>query len=334
MTQEQLIVQNRKSLLICAQRQGISQACKTFNVSRTTFYKIKKQYIQTGSLTPKKRRKPRMPNETRLSKKKIILDLVQKQPGWGLGQYVRELRKHGIVLDPATLWHCLKRFGLNRKYLRLLYVEQLRMNNQPMTERTVRQLKRTLKNDIKRGHWPGHVIALDTFYVGNIKGIGRIYQQTGIDLCSRFGWAHLYTSKEQTSSCHFVESVLLPKFYHNNIAFESVLTDNGSEFTARSFQQLLADYDILHHRIPKGKPMCNGYCERFQRTILDELYRPIFIRKFFTSLEELQKELNEYLVFYNFERAHFGLSKHGVSPIEVFTEKNSFLRQRFKELLT
>lgn len=334
MTQEQLIAETRKSLLIYAERKGITQACKTFNVSRTTYYKIKQQYLKTGSLEPRKRRNPCMPNQIRLSKMKILLRIVQDKPGVGVGQYVRELRKQGVSMIPSTMWYCLKRLGLNRKYHRLLYVEQLNRQNQPLTERTLKQIRYKIKHEIKHGHWPGHIIALDTFYVGNLKGVGRIYQQTGIDLCSRFGWAHLYTSKEHISSCDFVENILLPRFYHNGITLETILTDNGSEFIAKGFKELLSAYDIQHYRIPKGKPMCNGYCERFQRTILDEFYRPIFRKQFFTSLSELQQKLNEYLVYYNFERAHFGLSKQGLAPIEAFTQRSSFTRYRFKELLT
>lgn len=334
MTHAQLIAETRKSLLIYAARKGITQACKTFNVSRTTYYKLKKQYLQTGSLEPKVRRKPSMPNKTKLSKMKILLKIIQQKPGIGVRQYVRELRKQGIIIIPSTLNYCLTRLGLNRKYFRLLYVEQLNRHKQPLTEQTLRQMQYRIKHDIKRGHWPGHIVALDTFYVGNLKGVGRIYQLTGIDLCSRFGWARLYTAKTQESSCDFFENTLVPGCFHNNIRIESVLTDNGSEFIAKSFHELLGAYDVAHHRIPAGKPMCNGYCERFQRTILDECYKPIFRKQFFSSLADLQQALDEYLLYYNFDRAHFGLSRNGVVPAEAFTQRSSFLRSRFHELLT
>lgn len=161
-----------------------------------------------------------------------------------------------------------------------------------------------------------------------------MYQITGIDLCSRFGWAHIYTNKEQTASIHFVEEILIPKFFHNNVELESVLTDNGSEFIGAKFQQMLQQYDIQHNRIPKGKPMLNGCCERFQRTILEEFYQPIFRTRFFKTVPELQKELDNYLVYYNFQRAHFGAVKTGTTPINIFKTKQNFIRQRFKELLT
>lgn len=333
MTQEQVIANSRRSLLVFAQRWGVSKACRTYGVSRTTFYKLKKQLLETGSLLPKQRRKPRMPNEIALSKKKLLLRLVQKHPTWGPSRYAYALRQEGVSITPACIWYHLKRFGLNRRYKRLLYLEKLKEHNQPLTERTLRFIKRQY-DKIKEGLWPGHIVALDTFYVGNLKGVGRIYQLSGIDLSSRYGCAKLYTTKDQSASVDFMENTVIPRFFHNNVEIESVLTDNGSEFIGSKFQQMLADYDINHHRIPKGKPLLNGYCERFQRTLYEELYQHIFRTKFFNNISSLQEELDKYLTYYNFQRPHFGLDIRGAVPIDVLKSKRSFLRQRFQKLLT
>jgi transposase InsO family protein len=333
MTQQQVIANYRRKLLIFSERHGITKACQVFNVSRTTFYKIKKQFVETGQLEPCVRRRPKMPNETSLSKKKLLLKLVKEHPTRGPAFYRGEFRKLGVEIAGSVIWYHLKRFGLNNRYKRLVYLEQLKDQNQPLTEKTLRQIQRHCET-IKHGLWPGHIVALDTFFVGHLKGVGRIYQITGIDLCSRYGWAQLYLSKEQTSSIDFVEHHLIPKFFQNGVELESVLTDNGSEFIATKFNQLLVDYEIEHHRIPKGKPIFNGYCERFQRTILEEFYKVIFRKQFFNSLQELNAKLQEYLVYYNFQRLHFGLDKNGALPINAFRSKRSFLRHRFQNLLT
>lgn len=333
MTQQQLIANTRRSLLIFANRHGIAKACRAFGVSRTTFYAIKKRFIKTGSLEPCIRRKPRMPNETKLNIKKELLKLVLQHPGRGTPFYAYQLRYKGIHITSQALWLCLKRFGLNNRYKRLVYIEELNLREQPLTERTIRILRRKL-TPMTHGLWPGHVIAIDTFYVGNLKGVGRIYQLTGIDLCSRYGWARLYETKAASSSLSFVEECLIPQFFANGITIESVLTDNGTEFTDRGFRRMLGDYEIQHLRIPNGKPMFNGYCERFQRTILEEFYQPIFRKKFFRSMEDLQNELTKYLVYYNFERAHFGAIKTGAIPADILKSKKTVLRQRFQKLLT
>jgi transposase InsO family protein len=333
MTQEQVIANQRRKLLIFAEHHGISKACKTFGVSRTTFYKIKKQLIQTGSLEPRIRRKPKMPNEIALSKKKLLLKFLKERPTRGPRFYAGEFKKQGIYVPQSTIWYYLKRLGLNNRYRRLVYLEQLKDKEQPVTEKTLRCIQRHCQK-IKHGLWPGHIIALDTFFVGHLKGVGRIYQITGIDLCSRYGWAKLYLNKEHTSAIDFVEQHLIPKFFQNGVDLESILSDNGKEFTAQKFRNLLIDYDIKQHFITKGTPLLNGYCERFQRTILEEFYQVVFRKRFFSNLTDLDKELQKYLVYYNFERLHFGLDKNGALPIDAFRSKRSFLRSRFKELLT
>ena len=333
MTQNQLIEKQRRFLLIYAERKGVSQACKAFGVSRTTFYKIKTRFLETGSIAPKPKRRPRMPNEIALSKKKLLLELVKQYPMRGPKFYAYCFRERGIEIVSTCLWYHLRRFGLNHRYKRLVYLEKLRHKGQPLTERTLKEVRHHCQT-IQRGLWPGHIVALDTFFVGSLKGVGRIYQVTGIDLCSRFGWARLYTNKGHDSTTDFVENQLLPKFYDNHVDCEAVLTDNGTEFTGSKFQQLLADYEIQHHRIPPGKPIYNGYCERFQRTIFEEFYQKVFREKFFRRTEALQEELDRYLVYYNFKRPHFGISPKGTIPMDCFKSKRAFLRQRFQKLLT
>lgn len=333
MTQEQVIANYRRKLLIFSEHHGVTKACKVFNVSRTTFYKIKNQFIQTGNLEPRIRRRPRMPNETTLSKKKLILRVVKEHPTRGPLFYSGEIRKQGVSISSSVIWYHLKRFGLNNRYKRLVYLEKLKEHGQPLTEKTLRNIRKHCET-IKHGLWPGHIVALDTFFVGNLKGVGRIYQLTGIDLCSRYGWAKLYLDHTRESSVDFVEQQLIPRFFQNGVDLEAILTDNGSEFINNKFKQTLIDYEIEHHRIPPGKPIFNGYCERFQRTILEEFYKVIFRKKFFKSMEELNQDLQKYLVYYNFERLHFGLAALGALPIDVFQAKSHFLRQRFQNLLT
>jgi len=333
MTTNELIANNRKSLLIYAQRCGsISRACKAFGVSRTSFYKIKEQYLKTGSLWPKVRSKPRMPNQTSLSKKKLLLKLVYEHPSWGPDRLSWELRKHQIFLKTCAVWYNLKRFELNTRWKRLVYVEELKLKAQPLTERTLKLVKKNFAKQYQ-GYWPGHMVSLDTFYVGCLKGVGRIYQVTGIDIASRFGFAKLYTANDQTATLDFLENSLLPVLYQNNVTIEHVITDNGSEFTGKFFNHCLNDYEIEHRYIPKGKPVCNGYVERFQRTIYEEFYQRTFRLKIYRTIESLQHDLDQYLSYYNFQRPHFGVKPEGALPIDILKTNSTILQQRFKSLL-
>jgi len=154
MTQQQLIANQRSSLLIFAERNGITKTCQVFGASRTLYYKIRKQSVATGSLLPKVRRKPHMPNETALSRKKIFLKLVKEHPSWGPNRYAYEFRKHGIAIRSSSVWRMLKRFDLNN-LLNAYYIERLKQENQPLTERTLRLIKQEFYKN-KQGLWPGH----------------------------------------------------------------------------------------------------------------------------------------------------------------------------------
>ncbi len=331
MTSSQCIEKTNKSLLIYAERNGIKTACEVYNVSKTTYYKYLKRFKATGSVAPLVRRKPKMPNETSLTKKKILLKLVKEYPGRGATFYTYQFKKQGISIARSTIYYRLKCFDLHKKYKRLLYLERLNMQNQPLTERTLRKVKKHF-NNIKHGSWPGHVVGIDTFYVGNIKGIGKIYQMTAIDHCSRYGWANLFTKSNHNTTVKFIENDLIPKYYCNSVELESVVTDNGSEFINQWVRKMLSQYGIKHHRIPPRTPQCNGYCERFQRTINEELYQHIFRIKTFNTIDEIKNELHDYLFYYNFERPHFGLHPDGAIPMDAFKSKNNYLRQRFNFL--
>ncbi len=58
----------------------------------------------------------------------------------------------------------------------------------------------------------GYLGSQDTYYVGNIKGIGRIYQQTFIDTYSRVAFAKLYTDKTAITAADLLNDRVIPFF--------------------------------------------------------------------------------------------------------------------------
>jgi transposase InsO family protein len=331
MTHTDSIIRIRKSLLVYGEKHGVTAACQAFSVSRTTYYKFKERFLMSGTVAPLMRRSPRMPNEIVRNKRELLLKYIQQFPMRGPRYYAILFRKEGISVSHVAVWRYLQRAGMGTRFKRLIYLETTSKEHQPVTERSLKRFK-THAAKVPHGLWPGHRVALDTFHVGTLKGVGRIYQITGIDLCSRFAWAKLYTHCDHSVTTDFVERTLVPIFFKNRVPIEAMVTDNGTEYVNKPFTRLLQDYDIRHRRIPPGKPVFNTFCERVQRTINEEFYQRILRIKFFTSLDQLQNDLNEYLAFYNFERFHFGLSPKGAIPADVFTAKRSFLRLRFKDL--
>lgn len=206
-----------------------------------------------------------------------------------------------------------------------------------LTDTQIAALERKKIDDEASGeietHHPGYLGSQDTFYVGNLKGVGRIYQQTFVDTYSKVAFAKLYTSKTPITSADLLNDKVLPFFAQQQLPMLRILTDRGTEYCGRmdqhDYQLYLAINDIDHTKTKAQSPQTNGICERFHKTILQEFYQVTFRKKLYATLEELQKDLDEWMKYYNNERTHQGKVCCGRTPLEtlldgkkVWAEKN------------
>lgn len=156
------------------------------------------------------------------------------------------------------------------------------------------------------------MLAQDTFYVGYIKGVGRIYQQTAIDTYSAVGFAKLYTAKVPATSADILNDRVLPFFESHMIPVIRFITDRGTEFCGAPEKHLymlfLQMNEIDHTVIKATSPQTNGICERFNQTVLNEFYKPAFRKTMYKSVEQMQEDLDFYILQYNEERTHQGNS--------------------------
>ena len=171
---------------------------------------------------------------------------------------------------------------------------------------------------------PGFLFAQDTYYVGYIKGIGKIYQQTGIDTYSNLGFAKLYLQKTALTAADFLNDKVLPLFDEHGMKVLRVLTDNGREYCGRledhKYQLFLHLSDIEHSRTKIRRPQTNGSVERLNQIVQDEFYKVAFRKKLYTSLDDMQIDLDEYMKTYNFDRTNQGKRCQGRTPFETFDE--------------
>jgi len=171
---------------------------------------------------------------------------------------------------------------------------------------------------------PGYLLCQDTFYVGHFKGIGRVYMQAVIDPFCSLGFAKLYTSKQAITAADVLHDRVIPFYQDHHIKIQHMLTDNGTEYCGRTmehyYQILLGLHGIKHRRTKVATPRTNGFVERFNRTVLDEFFRGILRRKFYHTLEELQKDLDKWLDNYNTQRPHLGYRNNGKTPILSFNQ--------------
>jgi transposase InsO family protein len=171
---------------------------------------------------------------------------------------------------------------------------------------------------------PGYLGAQDTYYVGTIKAIGRIYQQTFIDTYAKVAFAKLYDRKNALVAADMLNDRVLPFYEENDVALLRVLTDRGTEYCgnreSHEYQLYLAVENIDHSRTRAKSPQTNGICERFHRTVQEEFYSVAFRKKLYSSLDELQLDLDEWMREYNEQRAHSGKYCFGKTPLETFRD--------------
>lgn len=169
--------------------------------------------------------------------------------------------------------------------------------------------------------------------MGNLKGVGRIDQQTFIDTYSKVAFCKLYTSKTPITAADILNDKVLPYCEQQELPMLRILTDRGTQYCGRvdhhDYQLYLAINDINHTRTKAMSPQTNGICERFHKTILNEFYQITFRKKLYSDMEELQKDLDEWMEYYNNERTHQGKMCCGRTPMEtlldgktIWTEKN------------
>lgn len=196
--------------------------------------------------------------------------------------------------------------------------------------------QKVAKGEIETHH-PGYLGSQDTYYVGTIKGVGRIYQQTFIDTYCKVAQAKLYVRKDALTAADLLNDKVIPMYEEQGVKLLRILTDRGTEYCGKlenhPYQLYLDLEDIDHTRTKAKSPQTNGICERFHRTIQEEFYAVVFRKKIFSSIEQLQQELDQWIKWYNTERTHSGKHCNGKTPWEtLLASKQLALEKQLDEL--
>lgn len=332
MTQQQYIIGRKLNILELGSTLGnISEACRRLGVSRQHYYDIKKAVEEVGlpGLLEKSRQIPRIGNRVAPEIEQQLLDYSLQYPTHGQTRTANELKKLGIIISAGGVRSVWLRHGLELKSLRLKRLERWAAENTAvLTESQIQALEsakeeREVHGEVESPH-PGFLVAQDTCYIGTIKGIGRIYQQTAIDTHSNVGFAKVYTERTALTAADALNDKVLPFFDGQNIRVLRVLTDNGVEFCGRhdvhSYELYLHLNGIEHTRIRIRRPQTNGSVERLNQTIQQEFYQVAFRKKLYETIEEIQKDLDEFMEYYNTSRTNQGRYCQGRTPFETLRD--------------
>lgn len=315
MTLADSIHAQRLRVLSEAARSGnVSATCRRYGVSRTVFYRLRRRFEQYGpDAVHPKRTQARRGRPSRLSviEERQIVAVALAWPTRGPQWVSDELARHGLVVAASTVWRALRRVGLGMRRARLTVLEQQSAGHGLLTERTARARR---VGPHLQADQPGDLLSLDTFYVGKLKGVGKVWQITACDVASSYGWARLVRGEVTAAVVvAFLATVVRPAYRAAGWRWRRVLTDRGKEFKA-SFPDACARWGVQHTRTKPRHAWTNGVVERLQGTILHEHWRVAFRREYFTSVARLQRSLDGFLRFYNRERSHRGHRLNGRTP--------------------
>ena len=260
MKAEHKLARGRLSVLELAEALGnVSEACRRRGISRTQFYEYKRRFQTHGieglkDLPPVHKSHP-MTTPEEVQEKIVALSL--SHPAWGCNRVSDQLKLEGISVSAPTVQNILNKKGIGSRYERWFRLEE--ETAQKEIELSVEQVAFIEKHNpcFRERHiesWrPGELLNQDTFFVGHLKGVGKVYLHAVVDTYSSFAFGFLHVSKQPEAAVAVLHNEALPFYSEKGLKVESVLTDNGKEFCGGEGHpyRLYLELNEIGHRTTK-----------------------------------------------------------------------------------
>ena len=330
------LAHRRLTVLELAERLGnVAEACRRGGIDRTSFYDWKRRF-QLHGLDGLKDLPPiakSHPMTTPVEVVERIVGLALLHPAYGCNRLEALLALEGRRLSAITIQKILNDKGLGTRHERWLALEHKNAEQaialSPEQAAFLEKLNPCFKERHVESERPGQLLSADTFMVGTLKGIGRVYLHAVVDTFGSYAFGFLHVSKQPEAAVAVLHNDVLPFYARLDLPIGAVLTDNGREFCGTErhpYELYLALNDIEHRKTKVGSPRTNGFVERFNGTVLEEFFRPTMRSRLYESVEALQADLDAWLHHYNHERPHLGYRNQGRRPwetVERFVSQSS-----------
>ncbi len=264
-----------------------------------------------------------------------VLALSLEHPAWGCVRLSAMLKREGVSVSSPTIQNILIKHGMGSKFDRLLKLEE-KTAAEPiaLTAEQVALIERANPAFAERhveSSKPGELLCQDLFFVGVLKGVGKVYLDAVVDTYGSYAFGFLHTNKLPEATVAVLHNDALPFYEDRGLAVGAVLTDNGKEYCgteAHPYELYLALNDIEHRTTKVQHPWTNGFAERFHRTLLDECFRSAFRTRCYESVGAIQADFDAWLAHYNTERPHLGYRNRGKRPLDTIDDYLAALREK------
>ena len=304
----------------------VREACRSTASAHRGFSELRQRYRAYGEagLLPKPRPTVRLSRRVSPALVDAIVGYAVEHPTHGPRTIAAALalpRFGGWRVSHGGVYRVLVRARLNRVAMRLAAAELLAATEGgPVTERALRDLRTVERQTAHQGSdVVGEAVFMDTMYVGNLKGVGKIWQYSAVDGAASFGFAHARVGpKSAVDAADFLAHHVVPAYHELGVPLVEVVTDGGPEFVGVAFRRTCQRLGIRWRKLPPRSPNLNGFVERFQGTVLHQHYRNAFRYRYYDDIDVINADLAAWLGHYNFERPHRGYRLAGRRPADVF----------------
>ena len=331
------LAHRRLTVLELAERLGnVAEACRRGGIDRTSFYDWKRRFQLEGldglkDLPPIAKSHPMTtPPEVvaRIEALALLAPGLWLQPArgaawrWKAGACRRSPSRRSSTTRASAR-------ATSAGWRSSARTPSRRSSSAPSRRRSWRSSIPASRSATSRASGRVELLSADTFMVGTLKGIGRVYLHAVVDTFGSYAFGFLHVSKQPEAAVAVLHNDVVPFYARLDLPIGAVLTDNGREFCGTErhpYELYLALNDIEHRKTRVGSPRTNGFVERFNGTVLEEFFRPTMRSRLYESVEALQADLDAWLHHYNHERPHLGYRNQGRRPwetVERFVSQSS-----------